>query len=141
MMQFARIITVLLGLMLAVTVRAEIVVVVNPGNPVQEFSHRELVDMFMGRTLHFPDGSLALRLDQSPKSQTREDFYRKLVNRSVAEINAYWAKLLFGGRATPPQNVDNAAGVLSTVQNNLNAIGYINREDLTDSVRVVGRID
>ncbi|MVF13409.1 hypothetical protein FT643_14805 [Ketobacter sp. MCCC 1A13808] len=116
------------------------VVVVNAANPVEQLSSRELVDLYMGRNLYFPDGSLVLRLDQSPESATRITFYRELVDKSVAEVNAYWAKLLFTGRATPPQTVESAAGVLQAVQSNLNAIGYVDSEDLNGSVKVIGRV-
>ncbi|MGB3620848.1 MAG: hypothetical protein WBA20_05830 [Ketobacter sp.] len=128
------------GLLLTVSASADIVVVVNAANPVEQLSSRELVDLYMGRNLYFPDGSLVLRLDQSPESATRITFYRELVDKSVAEVNAYWAKLLFTGRATPPQTVESAAGVLQAVQSNLNAIGYVDSEDLNGSVKVIGRV-
>lgn len=133
-------ITLLLGLLLAWGARAEIVVVVNLENPVHDLSHRELVDLYMGRNLHFPDGSLVLRLDQEPDSAIREQFYRTLVNKSVAEVNAYWAKLLFTGRATPPQPVNGSKSVLDAVRNNRNAIGYIESDQVTEHVKVVGRV-
>ncbi|MGB3621222.1 MAG: hypothetical protein WBA20_07750 [Ketobacter sp.] len=141
MRRFARNTTLLIGLLLAGIARAEIVVVVNASNPVSSFSHRELVDLYMGRNLHFPDGSLILRLDQTPESAVRNEFYNKLVNKSVAEVNAYWAKLLFTGRATPPQTMGDTQAILSAVQSNHNAIGYIDSKDLTDGVKVVGRVN
>ncbi|MGC1509324.1 hypothetical protein [Ketobacter nezhaii] len=135
-----QIISLTFGLLLTVSASADIVVVVNAANPVEQLSSRELVDLYMGRNLYFPDGSLVLRLDQSPESATRITFYRELVDKSVAEVNAYWAKLLFTGRATPPQTVESAAGVLQAVQSNLNAIGYVDSEDLNGSVKVIGRV-
>jgi ABC-type phosphate transport system substrate-binding protein len=141
MKRLARTITLLLGLLVAFVARAEIVVVVNTNHPVTGFNQQELADLYMGRNLYFPDGSLALRLDQTPKSQIRNGFYRKLVNKSVAEVNAYWAKLLFSGRATPPQTAEDSLAILNAVQNNLYAIGYIDSEDLTDQVKVVARVD
>ncbi|WP_461422270.1 hypothetical protein [Ketobacter sp.] len=141
MKPIVRMITLIFGMSLAVSVNAEIVVVVNSKSTVERFSSRELVDLYMGRNLYFPNGSLILRLDQAPESATRVQFYRGLVNKSVAEVNAYWAKLLFTGRATPPQTVESAAGVLQAVKSNLNAIGYVDINDLTDEVKVVGRVD
>lgn len=127
--------------MLALNAQAAIVVIVNKDNPINTFSQRELVDLYMGRNLYFPDGNLAVRLDHAPTSPIREDFYQQLVGKSVAEVNAYWARLLFTGRASPPQVLDNSHKVIETVHKNRNAIGYIREEDLVDSVKVVGRVE
>ncbi|RLP56475.1 MAG: hypothetical protein D6160_00255 [Ketobacter sp.] len=131
----------LLGMMLGGPVGADIVVVVNEKNPVTGFSHRELVDLYMGRNLHFPDGSLVYRLDQEPDSVIRKDFYRSLVNKSIGQVSAYWAKLLFTGRAMPPQVLNDNNSVLSAVRNNKNAIGYIESINLDNSVKVVARVN
>lgn len=141
MTSLARIITLLFGIGLSSWGSAEIVVVVNAENPVISLSRREVVDLFMGRTQHFPDGSLVLRLDLPPDSKTRSVFYRDLVNKSVAEVNAYWAKLLFTGRASPPQVIEDGANILRTVQANKNAIGYLDSSDVDGSVKVVARVD
>lgn len=132
-----------LSLLLLTTVNtwAGIVVIVNKENPVTELSKREIIDLYMGRNLYFSDGKLALRLDHPPTSEEREQFYQKLVKKSVAQVNAYWAKLLFTGRASPPMLMDNGDLLLDTVRNNRNAIGYIDDANLDETVKVVGRVD
>lgn len=141
MKQLCRIMTGLMLLLMAATAGAEIVVVVNHANPADSLSRREVVDLYMGRTQFFADGSLVLRLDQAPQSKERQEFYRGLVNKSVAEVNAYWAKLLFSGRASPPQVVEGNKAMLATVRDNKNAIGYIDSAFVNDSVKVVARVD
>ena len=136
-----RILTLFLLLLMSMGAQADIVVVVNKQNNTPAMSHRELVDLFMGRNLYFADGSLAMRLDQAPDSVVRERFFRALVNKSVAEVNAYWARLLFTGRASPPNVVGDSQAVLKTVRSDVNAIGYIDRSDLDDTVRVVGSVE
>ncbi len=136
-----RIIMLLLVSGLVFSARAEIVVVVNMDNPVISFSRRELVDLFMGRTQHFADGGLVLRLDQPPDSDVRVHFYRALVNKSVAEVNAYWAKLLFTGRASPPQVMDSSKSLLQVVRENRNSIGYMDASEVDESVKVVAHVD
>lgn len=131
----------LIGLIFSTVVRSEIVVVVNAENPVKTYSKRELVDLYMGRELYFPDGSLVIRLDQTPDSSVRQLFYKLLVDKTVAEVNAYWARLLFTGRASPPQVVGNDAGVLDAVRRNRNAIGYVEKASVTESVKVVGSVN
>lgn len=134
-------ITMICILLLASQVQAGIVVIVNPNNDLQKFSQRQLVDLYMGRNLYFPNGELALRLDHPPDSPIRAEFYQGLVGKSVSEVSAYWARLLFTGRASPPQVIQDSESVLNIVRNNNNAIGYIEENELDDTVKVIGRVD
>ena len=120
---------------------AGIVVIVHPDNPVNSLSRNQVIDIFMGRFTCFPNGSIALPIDQAPDCQTRNDYYRLLVGKSVSQVNAYWARLLFTGRATPPRPLDSAVKVLEAVSNNRDAIAYINEQDSTASVKIVYRLE
>lgn len=133
--------TLLLGIITSLPLSAqELVVIVNPTNQTTELSHRQLVNLYMGRTQNYPDGTLALPVDQAPDSAARQAFYERLVGKSVAEVNAYWAKLLFTGRASPPRSLTDSETVLRVVRENRDAIGYIESEYLDDTVKVVGQV-
>lgn len=119
---------------------AEVVVVVHPDNPVAEFNREQLIDIYMGRNTHFPDGRAAMPFDQAPDSPIRAIYYQNLINKSVAQVNAFWARLLFSGRATPPKVLTGAQAVINVVAHNRNAIGYIDSHDLDNNVRVVLRL-
>jgi ABC-type phosphate transport system substrate-binding protein len=122
-------------------VKAEILIIVNADNPTKALSSRQVVDLYMGRYQNFPNGEPAFPLDLSPNSHLRERFYQRLTNKSIAEVNAYWARLLFTGRATPPRVLADPATVVRAVRENRGAIGYIDSADLDDGVKVVGRVD
>ncbi len=121
----------------AVEVQADIAVVVNPENQVRKLNKREVTDLFMGRDAAFPGGMTALPLDLPLGDQTRDIFYKKISGKSVAEVNAYWARLIFRGRATPPQVAPGKKEVTEMVANNRNAIAYINIRDVTSKVKIV----
>ena len=140
LMRSLRLTVLMMGLLLSWQAQAELVVVVHPANPADSLSRREVVDLYMGRTQYFADGNLVLRLDQPPESENRKNFYRGLVNRTVAEVNAYWAKLLFTGRASPPQVVSDSDAVRRAVSRNVNAIGYLDSADVDETVKVVARV-
>jgi len=140
MMRLLRLTVLIMTGLLSWQAQAELVVVVHPKNPADSLSRREVVDLYMGRTQYFSDGSLVIRLDQRPDSGEREEFYRDLVNKSVAEVNAYWARLLFTGRASPPQVVGDSEAVLKAVRHNTNAIGYMDSADVDASVKVVAHV-
>lgn len=120
---------------------ADVVVVVNAKNPTPELSHRELVDLYMGRSIYFSDGTMAMRLDHPRGSPIREAFYQKMLGKSVDEVNAYWAKLLFTGRVSPPQVVESNSEIISVIKNNERAIAYVDESYVDDSVRVVWRVE
>lgn len=127
--------TAWLLLALPVVIRAEIVVVVNPDSGVTEMSRDEVVNIYMGRYQGLPTGDTAFPVDLEP---LREEFYRRLVNRTLSEVNSYWARLVFSGRASPPRRVDNPTAVLEVVANNRGAIGYLDTADVDPQrVRVV----
>lgn len=126
------------NLMLApLAVKADLAVVVNPENSIDSLEERDVVDLYMGRFMAFPNGVSALPLDQPINSEIRAEFYQLLTEKSVAQINAYWAKLIFSGRATPPRMARSGDDIIEMVLNNKNAIAYIPHEEVTDEVKVV----
>lgn len=128
------------GFLAGPVARAEIVVIVHPSNPVSNLSRDQVIDLYMGRVIVFPGGGLALPLDQSPGSDAQRAFYQGLIGRSVAEVKAWWARLLFTGAASPPRALPSAAAVLKTVRENPNAIAYIDSGDVDERVKIVYRL-
>ncbi|MGX9418819.1 hypothetical protein [Vibrio sp. WJH972] len=115
--------------------------IVNSENNVSTLSKRELIDLYMGKTHAFPNGLKTITLDQNTDSKVRQKFYHSLVNKSVAQVNAYWARLLFTGRATPPRIANRSEEIRRLVQENPNAIGYIDSDFLDSSVKEVFRVE
>src|SRR5208282_5604114 len=92
-----------LGVICAVSASAQdIVVVMNPKSGVSTLSKDEVIDIFMGRNRQLSSGVSALPLDLPGTEAERENFYLRLTGKSTSEINAYWARLHFTARATPP---------------------------------------
>lgn len=119
----------------------DLVVVVNKSNNINDLSKREVIDIYMGRYVTFPDGESAKPFDLPAESQLKNDFYLKLVNQNERKINAYWARLLFSGRAKPPESVESINEVLSHLKNSESAIAYIPESEVTDIVKVVYRLN
>jgi hypothetical protein len=122
-------------------VSSEFVVVVNKGNNIEALSKREVIDIYMGRYLTFPDGESAQPLDLPAQSQLKNEFYLKLVNQDERKINAYWARLLFSGRAKPPESAKSVDEALQKLQKSEFSIAYIPEDQLTDDVKVVYRLN
>jgi ABC-type phosphate transport system substrate-binding protein len=119
----------------------EFVVVVNKSNAINALSKREIIDIYMGRYLTFPDGETSKPLDLPAQSTLKNDFYLKLVNKDEQKINAYWARLLFSGRAKPPTPSTSVEDAINKIAASQFAIGYIPLSQVTDEVKVVYTFD
>lgn len=112
--------------------RAEIVLIVNADSGVTELTKKDVVNIYTGRFFVQPDGNIFEPYDQSQGSELRTRFYKKLLNKSVAEMNAYWARLLFTGRSKKPRQLPNKSQSLDTISNNPDAIVYIDSKSLNN---------
>jgi ABC-type phosphate transport system substrate-binding protein len=118
-------------------IEAEVVAVVAATNPVATLSKSQIADIFLGKLTRFPDGTQAIPIDQVEKSAVREAFYLEFAGKSPAQIKAHWSKIIFTGRGQPPPEVANDIAVKQFIAKNPDAIGYIERERVDDSVKVV----
>jgi ABC-type phosphate transport system substrate-binding protein len=116
---------------------AEPVVVVNARSSVTQLSQDEVINIFLGRYRRFPGGGAATPIDQPEGNPLRAEFYRKLVNKDLDQINAYWSRLIFSGKTPPPRSAENAAEVLRLLSANPGGIAYIERNQLDSRFRIV----
>lgn len=116
---------------------ADIFVIVNGASPVKSLSNKETVDLFMGRTRMYANGDHVFACDLPRESGVRADFYRVMTGMTQAQINSYWARLMFSGQVMPPQAFGTEQEILEVVKRNPGAIGYVGHEPQDKSVRVV----
>ena len=110
-----------------------LVIVVNPKCSLSQISREATAGLFLGNLKRLPSGEEALPVEQA---DARARFYRKLVNKSVTDINTYWARLLFTGAAKPPVQTS-GEGVLAFVAANPGAIGMMEKGKVDRRVKVV----
>lgn len=116
-------------------VYADVAVVVHPANSAA-LSQEQISQIYLGRSKSFPDGKSVIVLGQQD-SAAAEEFNTKVLSRSNSQMKAYWSKLIFTGKGTPPQEVAGDQAVLDLVSANPNAIGYVDKASVTDQVKVV----
>lgn len=116
---------------------ADIVVVVHPQSELKNLTKQQVIDIYMGRLQISADGGKIVPYDQPQDSEIRAAFYQNLTEKPVASVNAYWARLLFTGRAFPPRQPSDSMSIVDIVAESLYAIGYIDKKDLDDRVSVV----
>lgn len=116
---------------------ADIVVIVNPQSEITALTHHQIIDIYMGRNSGLTDDQKLQPYDQAIDSRIRSDFYYAITGKPASAINAYWARLLFTGRASPPKSVADDSAMLDIVEKNPMAIGYLDKRHLNDHVTVV----
>lgn len=132
---------ILLHLSLALTLAssaamAEISVVVNPAN-ANAVSADEIKRIFLGKQSKFPDGSRAVPVGQDDKSAVVSEFNDKVLDRSASQLKAYWSKLIFTGKGSPPKKLGSDAEVIKAVAGDGEKIGFVDSASVDGSVKVV----
>jgi len=67
---------------------------------------------------------------------TRSEFHDAVLGKSDAQMKAYWSKLLFTGKGTPPKETS-VAEMLELIADNPNTIGYIDAASVNGNVKVI----
>lgn len=129
-------ISLLVCALLSTSAAADIAVVVHPSN-ANAVSGDDLSRLFLGRAASFADGSKATPLNLAEGSAAREEFDNKALSRSSSQLKAYWSKLVFTGKGTPPKELPDDAAVKAAVAADPGAIGYISSASVDSSVKVV----
>ncbi|RRS08011.1 phosphate ABC transporter substrate-binding protein [Pseudoalteromonas sp. J010] len=111
-------------------------VIVNPANN-SALDENEIKQIFIGKAKSFSDGSKALPITQVDGSSVTDEFNEKVLNKSSSQLKAYWSKLVFTGKGTPPKEAADDAEVIKLVASNPNLIGFVSSGAADGSVKVV----
>lgn len=125
------------------TIYAEpsIAIVTNNHSELGALTRKQVADIYMGRITSLPNLSIPLPLDYQGESALRNHFYQALTGKSMAQINAYWARLSFTGQANPPRRLADKAALLRVVEKNPGALGYIESTGGTSNVTTLMTVE
>lgn len=116
---------------------ADFYIVVQAGNPQPALTQKEVVDLFMGRNRAFASGEFAKMLDLPREHPRRAAFYQALTGLNAAQLNSYWARLMFSGQNMPPQPLPDEAAVIDALKRNPNALGWLTKEPVDKQLRTL----
>ncbi len=119
------------------TANAEVVVVVSANSPVASLTKDQVSNIFLGKTSTFPGGEQAIPIELSEGAAQRDEFHSKVTGKSANQLRAYWSKMMFSGRATPPKEVSNVAEGKKLIADNPSSVGYIDKAAVDSNVKVV----
>ncbi|MGH8492075.1 MAG: hypothetical protein ACRERR_03055 [Moraxellaceae bacterium] len=114
--------------------QAELVVVTNINSSANSIPLSQLSRIFLGQSSAYPDGSSAIPLDIN--GETRNQFYRDVLKKSPEQVEKYWARMIFTGKAQPPREVK-SADVKSVVAETPGAISYMDSSKVDASLKIL----
>ncbi len=115
----------------------EIVVIVNSQNPSSSLSDKLIGDIYLSRTKRFPTGERAEPLDLPKEMSITNDFYTKVVKKTPAQLQAHWSRLVFTGKGRPPKKLSDQETVKTAVAEKTYMLGYIDKNNADDSVKIM----
>ncbi len=122
-----RILAMIVAFLMIPMVWADVVVIVNPSNQVN-LSPEEIKNIFLGKAKYFPDGKPALPIQLKEGSPGYENFAEHVLQKNDNQLRAYWSRLVFTGRSTPPKEIATEEEVVNLVAHNPNLIGYVSQD-------------
>lgn len=125
------------GIALMSPVHAEVAVIVHPTNQ-QNLSDTDIKNLFSGKQKSFPDGQSAIVLSLPEGDSQLTAFNSKALGKSDSQVKAYWSKVMFTGKGTPPKEVAEEE-MLKLVAANPNTIGIVDANKAGSAVRIVGK--
>lgn len=109
----------------------EIAVIVNPKNPATRMFSEQAAQFFLGKSTLFTP------VEYTDGSAIKNDFYQKVLGKDTAQVKAIWSKLVFTGKGAAPKEYSSAAEVKKAVAHDPQAIGYIDKSAVDDTVKVI----
>jgi ABC-type phosphate transport system substrate-binding protein len=137
MRTFLRLLLGILATLGTAHAHADVYVIVNKSNPIHSLTPKEAINIFMGRTHAFANGDYVLAFDLPRSSDQRDEFYQALTGMTAAQVNTYWARLVFTGQSLQPRALESEAAMIDVVKRNQGAIGYVSQEPIDKDVQVV----
>jgi len=110
---------------------AEIVVVVNPKNPLSRMPAEQAAQYFLGRSTQFTP------LELADGTAVRNEFYQKVLDKDPSQVKAIWTKLVFTGKGVAPKTFGSPAELKKALASDVDAVGFLPKSQVDDSVKVV----
>ncbi len=115
---------------------AEVSVIVHPENS-STFNNKIIKKIFLGKSKNFDNGKVVILLSPKADSAVSQEFNKSVLKKTPPQVNAYWSKMIFTGKGTPPQEMPSTSDIIAAIAGNKDAISFIDSASVTDAVKVV----
>jgi ABC-type phosphate transport system substrate-binding protein len=103
---------------------ADVVIICHKGVTDSALSQKDIRDIYLGKKIDWTNGKkiVFVMLKEGP---IMDAFLEKYVEKSAAQFESYWRKLLFSGKGILPPSMDDEAKMIDFVSKTEGAIGYV----------------
>jgi len=115
---------------------ADVAVIVNPASGISAASSDDVKALFLGKSKKI-SGKSVVAVEQKEGNSARATFNDKVLGKSGSQLKAYWTKLIFSGKGSPPKNMADDAAVKAHVAADPKAIGYIDSSKVDGTVKAI----
>jgi len=122
--------------LISTSVMADVAVIVNPGSGISAANAGDVKALFLGKSKSV-GGKHVVAVGQKEGNGARATFNDKVLGKSGSQLKAYWTKLIFSGKGSPPKSLADDAAVKAHVAANAGAIGYIDSSKVDGTVTVI----
>jgi ABC-type phosphate transport system substrate-binding protein len=119
----------------ALAAAGDFVLVVNPSVKATAVHRSDVARLFLREATEWPGGEHVKPVDQVRTAAVRQEFTQKVLHRSLGEVEAFWTKAIFSGRAVPPPQKKNDGEVLAYVRETPGALGYVDASAQLEGVK------
>lgn len=123
------------ALLLSQLAFAEVAVIVHPSNN-NALDEATVAKIFLGREKSFADGKSVVPVSLSETATASTAFNDTVLKKSSSQLKAYWSKLVFTGKGTPPKEITSDEEMIKLVATNPSLIGYVDASKVDASVKV-----
>jgi ABC-type phosphate transport system substrate-binding protein len=114
---------------------AEIAVVVNPANPINNLPLDQLRKIYLGKVTTFPSGD---KIVLGESKAVKKEFYKKLLGWNMTKVKKHWISVVFSGEeTTPPKELKGKKDILEFLRRHPGAICIVDYRQVTKDMKVV----
>ena len=115
---------------------AQVAVIVNKSVNASSISKSNLLDIYSLTTKNWDNGNKIIVFDQKSDNEVKEKFY-SFIGKSNSDLKKVWMRAQLTGEGFAPEALNSDQEVLNKVASTPNAIGYINKNSVSSSVKVL----
>ena len=116
----------------------EVDIIVNKDNMVGDLPVADARKIFMGDKTNWPNGKRVTVLMMASGQPERDRVLHDVYKMTEDQYQQYFTQAAFAGKVSaPPKDVPSAAQMKQVVAGYAGTIGYVKKEDVDDSVKVV----
>jgi len=115
----------------------DVAIIANKQVSISEISSKQATDLWLGKKKQVSGSGILIPVDIGQNERSYKDFYQKVVNKNPKQVKLYWGKQMFGGKNFPPKRLYDDASILKWVSETANGVGYVNANNVNDTVKVL----